>query len=118
MQRVPSFVKAALRTNSDKLIIVSSHSPLLAEVLRRPPGWRAPSTVHYISGAPMGHVNTIVSLGRTLQVIKIGTSSLINEKYGTLNLSSLSRICEVVRELHAQGELLLCQQPMQLHSGV
>jgi glutamate 5-kinase len=38
------------------------------------------------------------------QVIKIGTSSLINEKYGTLNLSSLSRICEVVRELHAKGE--------------
>jgi hypothetical protein len=37
------------------------------------------------------------------QVIKIGTSSLINEKYGTLNLSSLSRICEVVRELHAKG---------------
>jgi hypothetical protein len=29
---------------------------------------------------------------------------LINEKYGTLNLSSLSRICEVVRELHAKGE--------------
>lgn len=38
-----------------------------------------------------------------VQVIKIGTSSLINEKYGTLNLSSLSRICEVVRELHAKG---------------
>jgi glutamate 5-kinase len=37
-------------------------------------------------------------------VIKIGTSSLINEKYGTLNLSSLSKICEVVRELHAKGE--------------
>jgi glutamate 5-kinase len=36
-------------------------------------------------------------------VIKIGTSSLINEKYGTLNLSSLSRICEVVRELHKKG---------------
>jgi hypothetical protein len=38
-----------------------------------------------------------------LQVIKIGTSSLINEQYGTLNLSSLSRICEVVRDLHAKG---------------
>ncbi|WIA19357.1 hypothetical protein OEZ85_003985 [Tetradesmus obliquus] len=36
-------------------------------------------------------------------VIKIGTSSLINEQYGTLNLSILSRICEVVRDLHAQG---------------
>lgn len=42
------------------------------------------------------------------QVIKIGTSSLINEKYGTLNLSSLSRICEVVRELHAKGKGWVC----------
>lgn len=40
-------------------------------------------------------------------VIKIGTSSLINEKYGTLNLSSLSRICEVVRELHAKGHYVI-----------
>lgn len=39
-----------------------------------------------------------------LQVIKIGTSSLINEQYGTLNLSILSRICEVVRDLLAQGK--------------
>lgn len=48
------------------------------------------------------------------QVIKIGTSSLTNEKYGTLNLSSLSRVCEVVRELHAQGErlCLLCLQQL------
>lgn len=40
-------------------------------------------------------------------VIKIGTSSLINETYGTLNLSSLSRICEVVRDLHAKGHYVI-----------
>jgi glutamate 5-kinase len=39
-----------------------------------------------------------------LQVIKIGTSSLVNEQFGTLNLSGLSRICEVVRDLQAKGE--------------
>jgi glutamate 5-kinase len=39
-----------------------------------------------------------------LKVIKIGTSSLVNEEFGTLNLGGLSRICEVVRDLQAKGE--------------
>eukprot|EP00775_Hariotina_reticulata_P012564 gene12564-12696_t len=42
-----------------------------------------------------------------MQVIKIGTSSLINEKYGTLNLSSMSKICEVVRELQTRGHYVI-----------
>lgn len=54
-------------------------------------------------------ISSLAYLLLHIQVIKIGTSSLINEKYGTLNLSSLSRICEVVRELHAKGKPA-CQQ--------
>eukprot|EP00882_Tetradesmus_deserticola_P012459 GHRQ01013202.1.p1 GENE.GHRQ01013202.1~~GHRQ01013202.1.p1 ORF type:complete len:204 (+),score=62.82 GHRQ01013202.1:232-843(+) len=40
-------------------------------------------------------------------VVKIGTSSLVNEQFGTLNLSNLSRVCEVVRELHAKGHYVI-----------
>eukprot|EP01025_Chloroclados_australasicus_P041138 TRINITY_DN4341_c0_g1_i1.p1 TRINITY_DN4341_c0_g1~~TRINITY_DN4341_c0_g1_i1.p1 ORF type:complete len:410 (+),score=46.70 TRINITY_DN4341_c0_g1_i1:161-1390(+) len=36
-------------------------------------------------------------------VLKIGTSSLIKDKQETLNISALANICQVVRELHDQG---------------
>ena len=38
-----------------------------------------------------------------LQVIKVGTSSLVRPEQNTLNLSNLARLCEVVRELNAQN---------------
>lgn len=38
-----------------------------------------------------------------LQVIKIGTSSLIREDTNSPNLTSLARVCEVVKELTGQG---------------
>lgn len=37
------------------------------------------------------------------QVIKVGTSSLIRADVGTLNLTSLAAIVEMVRDLKAQG---------------
>ncbi|KAF6260018.1 Aspartate/glutamate/uridylate kinase [Scenedesmus sp. NREL 46B-D3] len=40
-------------------------------------------------------------------VVKIGTSSLVNEQHATLNLSNLSRVCEVVRDLHAKGHYVI-----------
>lgn len=40
---------------------------------------------------------------QTPQVIKIGTSSLIHERYQTLNLSNLARVCEVIKQLHSEG---------------
>lgn len=83
MRRVPSCVKSALHGSSNKLIIVSFLAPSCCL-----PGLRWWPTLLLLL---------------LEQIIKIGTSSLINEKYGTLNLSSLSRICEVVRELHAKG---------------
>ena len=46
-----------------------------------------------------------------LQVIKVGTSSLVRPEQNTLNLSNLARLCEVVRELHAQKHryvVILC----------
>lgn len=42
--------------------------------------------------------------GPALQVIKIGTSSLIHQEYHSLNLSNLARVCEVIKQLHSQGE--------------
>jgi glutamate 5-kinase len=38
-----------------------------------------------------------------VQVIKIGTSSLINEGFHSLNLSNLARVCEVIKQLHNEG---------------
>ena len=38
-----------------------------------------------------------------LQVIKVGTSSLVRPEQNTLNLSNLARLCEAVRELSAQN---------------
>lgn len=37
------------------------------------------------------------------QVIKVGTSSLVRPDASSLNLSSLARICETVRDLRAEG---------------
>ena len=37
-----------------------------------------------------------------LQVIKVGTSSLVRPEQNTLNISNLARLCEVVRELRSQ----------------
>eukprot|EP00878_Enallax_costatus_P014066 GHUV01014710.1.p1 GENE.GHUV01014710.1~~GHUV01014710.1.p1 ORF type:complete len:460 (+),score=92.12 GHUV01014710.1:380-1759(+) len=53
------------------------------------------------------YVKAALHSDKLIIVIKIGTSSLINEQYGTLNLSSLSRICEVVRELHSKGHYVI-----------
>lgn len=39
----------------------------------------------------------------SLQVIKVGTSSLVREEQQTLNLSNLARICDTVKWLHSQG---------------
>ncbi|BDA41832.1 Glutamate 5-kinase at N-terminal half [Coccomyxa sp. Obi] len=36
-------------------------------------------------------------------VIKVGTSSLVRPQQNTLNLSNLARLCEVVRDLNADG---------------
>ena len=38
-----------------------------------------------------------------LQVIKIGTSSLLNADLTSIKLSSLARICETVRDLRNEG---------------
>ncbi len=38
----------------------------------------------------------------SLQVIKVGTSSLVRPEQNTLNISNLARLCEVVRELKSQ----------------
>jgi hypothetical protein len=109
MKRSASFVKAALHSTSDKLIIVRTAAPatstaslLLLLLLVLPHSWQhcAELSTPQHTATQHTHPNT----QHSLQVIKIGTSSLINEHYGTLNLSSLSRICEVVRELHAKGE--------------
>ena len=40
----------------------------------------------------------------TLQVIKIGTSSLLRSDLSSINLSSLARVCETVKELRNMGE--------------
>lgn len=40
-----------------------------------------------------------------MQVIKVGTSSLLRDDKHSLNLSSLAGICETVRELKDQGGL-------------
>lgn len=39
-----------------------------------------------------------------LQVIKIGTSSLLRPDLSSINLSSLARICEIVKELRTLGK--------------
>lgn len=44
----------------------------------------------------------------TLQVIKIGTSSLLRSDLSSINLSSLARVCETVKELRNMGEYSSC----------
>ena len=41
-----------------------------------------------------------------LQVIKIGTSSIVKPEQHTLNLGNLARICETVKALLDMGECL------------
>ena len=38
-----------------------------------------------------------------LQVIKVGTSSLLRADQGSLNISNLARLCETVRDMHRKG---------------
>lgn len=40
----------------------------------------------------------------SLQVIKIGTSSLLRHDLSSINLTSLARICETVKELRKMGK--------------
>ncbi|KAL6745743.1 Aspartate/glutamate/uridylate kinase [Haematococcus lacustris] len=42
-----------------------------------------------------------------MQVIKVGTSSLVRPEQQTLNLSSLARICETIKALHAKGHYVI-----------
>ena len=39
-----------------------------------------------------------------LQVVKVGTSSLVRIEQKSMNLSNLARICETVRDFHKTGE--------------
>lgn len=39
-----------------------------------------------------------------IQVIKIGTSSLLRPDLSSINLSSIARICETVKELRTEGK--------------
>jgi hypothetical protein len=58
-----------------------------------------------------GYAYTSVQLSSKLhpvQVIKVGTSSLVRPEHNTLNLSNLARLCEVVRELKAQQHRCCC----------
>ncbi|KAK9816249.1 hypothetical protein WJX74_001808 [Apatococcus lobatus] len=43
------------------------------------------------------------ALGVVTVVIKVGTSSLVRSDHGTVNLSSLSKICEAARDLRTAG---------------
>lgn len=42
-------------------------------------------------------------LKKQIIIIKVGTSSLLNAEQGTLRLSIMAKICEVVRSLHDKG---------------
>ena len=64
-----------------------------------------------VPGASRGNSQTSVQLSNILlpvQVIKVGTSSLVRPEHNTLNLSSLARLCEVVRELKSQQHRCSC----------
>ena len=44
-------------------------------------------------------------LQTALQVIKVGTSSLVRPDKGSINISNLARLCETVRNLRGEGEI-------------
>lgn len=46
-----------------------------------------------------------------LQVLKVGTSSLVRPEQQTLNLSSLARICDTIKVLHTKGTALQRASP-------
>ena len=59
----------------------------------------------------------------SLQVIKVGTSSLLRPDLSSINLSSLARICETVKELRKLGEspfifLWLYRETQRMQSSV
>lgn len=92
-----SVVKAAL-PGGDGLIVVSEPSAARRHnrFSRCMPRRRSHVLLH-MGGARRVHVRV------RLQVIKIGTSSLIRSDQHVLNLGSLARICETVKALHDQG---------------
>jgi hypothetical protein len=44
------------------------------------------------------------AVDRLLQVIKVGTSSLLRPEHQTLNLSNLARTCDTIKALHSEGK--------------
>ncbi|KAG2490622.1 hypothetical protein HYH03_011014 [Edaphochlamys debaryana] len=52
---------------------------------------------------PRGYVKEQLGTEGAIFVIKVGTSSLLRPEHHTINLSSLARLCEAVRDLRAEG---------------
>ena len=47
-----------------------------------------------------------------MQVIKVGTSSLVRIEKKSINISALSLLCETVRNLKEQGQASSLKQPV------
>ena len=43
-----------------------------------------------------------------LQVIKVGTSSLIQAEHNSLSLGNLAKLCEAIRDLRSRGNCISC----------
>ncbi|KAG2490619.1 hypothetical protein HYH03_011011 [Edaphochlamys debaryana] len=52
---------------------------------------------------PRGYVKEVLGTDASIFVIKVGTSSLVRPEHQTVNLSSLARLCEAVRDLRCEG---------------
>lgn len=53
---------------------------------------------------PLKYVIRHTPVTLSLQVVKVGTSSLLRTEQNSLNLSNLARICETVRDFHQSGK--------------
>ena len=94
------------RSGPPGLTIVSDYSNILHS-LSRILLLKAPCAISYADKAVLWGIidkccTPAQQLRTALQVIKVGTSSLVRPEQNTLNLSNLARLCEVVRELKSQ----------------
>ncbi|KAG2438154.1 hypothetical protein HXX76_005762 [Chlamydomonas incerta] len=52
---------------------------------------------------PRGYVKETLGTDASIFVVKVGTTSLMRPEHQTVNLSSLAKLCEAVRDLRSQG---------------
>ena len=50
-----------------------------------------------------------------MQVVKVGTSSLVRAEQNSFNLSNIARICETVRDLYKSGHTVILPNPLPVY---